>query len=124
MQKIAIVTHYDDAAAEVAERNVFSAAPDFFPIRFRVVEQESVLIDVIDPGSRPDLHCTAGGGQFLQNDFKERRLAESVAADNAEAFPGYEIEIHVLKKRAAAQRHTHVAQFNDAIRELRRCRNN
>src|SRR5205823_9427308 len=68
---------------------------------------------------RADLHCTARGGQFLQNDFEERRLAESIATHNTEAFSGYEIEIHVLKECAAAQLHTHVAQFDDAIRELR-----
>src|SRR6266496_3826703 len=106
--------------ALLAERDVFSAAADFFPNRFLIVEEESVLIDVIDLGPRADLHCTARGGQFLQNDFEERRLAESVATDNTEAFPGCEIEVHVLKECAAAQLHTHVAQFNDAIRELRR----
>ena len=106
--------------ALLAERDVFSAAPDFFPNRFLIVEEEPILIDVIDLGPRADLHCTARGGQFLQNDFEERRLAESVATDNTEAFPGCEIEIHVLKECAAAQLHTHVAQFNDAIRELRR----
>ena len=106
--------------ALLAERDVFSAAPDFFPNRFLIVEEEPILIDVIDLGPRADLHCTARGGQFLQNDFEERRLAESVATDNTEAFPGCEIEIHVLKECAAAQLHTHVAQFDDAIRELRR----
>src|SRR5204863_3479016 len=106
--------------ALLAECDVFSAAPDFFPNRFLIVEEEPILIDVIDLGPRADLNCTARGGQFLQNDFEERRLAESVATDNTEAFPGREIEIHVLKKCAAAQLHIHVAQFNDAIRELRR----
>src|SRR5437762_6482522 len=110
--------------ALLAERDVFSAAADLFPNRFLIVEEESVLIDVIDLGSRADLHCTARDGQFLQNDFEERRFAESVATDNTEAFPGCKIEIHVLKERTAAQLHTHVAQFNDAIRELRRRGNN
>src|SRR5438093_9196504 len=105
--------------ALLAERDVFSATPDFFPNRFVIVEEEPILIDVIDLGPRADLHCTARGGQFLQNDFEERRLAESVATDNTEAFPGCEIEVHVLKECAAAQLHTHVPQFNDAIRELR-----
>src|SRR5947199_6906914 len=68
----------------LAERNVFSATPDFFPNRFRIVEEEPILIDVIDLGPRADLHCTAGGGQFLQNDFEERRLAESVPTNNSE----------------------------------------
>src|SRR5205823_3418855 len=106
--------------ALLSERDVFSAAPDFFPNRFLIVEEEPILIDVIDLGPRADLHCTARSGEFLQNNFEERRLAESVATDNTETFPGCEIEIHVLKKCAAAQLHTHVAQFNDAIRELRR----
>src|SRR5437762_6167767 len=110
--------------ALLAERDVFSAAPDFFPNRFLIVEEEPILIDIIDLGPRTDFHYTARGGQFLQNDFEERRLAESVATDNPEAFPRYEIEIHVLKECAAAQLHTHVAQFNDAIRELRRRGNN
>ena len=99
---------------------MFSAAPDFFPNRFLIVEQEPILIDVIDLGPRADLHRTAGGGQFLQNDFEERGFAEPVAADHAEAFPGRELEIHILKKDAAAQLQAHVAQFDDAIRELRR----
>src|SRR5437016_10956994 len=73
--------------ALLAERDVFSTAPDFFPNRFLIVEEEPILIDVIDLGPRADLHCTAGGGQFLQNDFEERGFAESVAADNTEAFP-------------------------------------
>src|SRR5213076_486174 len=51
----------------LAERNVFSATPDFFPNRFLIVEEESILIDVIDLGSRAVLHCTACGGQLLQN---------------------------------------------------------
>src|SRR5436190_1922310 len=106
--------------ALLTERDVFSTAPDFFPNRFLIVEEEPILIDVIDLGSRADLHCTARGGQFLQNDFEERRLAESVATDNTEALPGCEVEIHVLKECAATQLHTHVAQFNNAIRELRR----
>src|SRR5436189_2590105 len=106
--------------ALLAERDAFSATPDFFPNRFLIVEEEPILIDVIDVGPRADLHRTARGGQFLQNDFEERGLTESVAADNTEAFPGYEIEIHVLKEGAAAQLHAHVAQFNNAIRELRR----
>src|SRR5207244_7157241 len=106
--------------ALLAERDVFSATPDFFPNRFLIVEQEPILIDVIDLGPCPDLHCTARGGQFLQNDFEERRLAKSVATDNTEAFPGCEIEIHVPKECAAAQLHTHVTQFNHAILTLGR----
>src|SRR5438105_14642954 len=105
--------------ALLAERDVFSATPDFFPNRFLIVEKEPILIDVIDLGPRADLHCTALGGQFLQNDFEERRLAQSGATDNTETFPCCEIEIHVLKECAAAQLHTDVAQFNNAIRELR-----
>jgi len=31
-----------------AERDLFSAAPDFFPNRFLIVEEEPILIDVID----------------------------------------------------------------------------
>src|SRR2546430_8637187 len=92
-----------------AERDVFSAAPDFFPNRFLIVEEEPILIDVIDLGPRADLHGAAGDGPFLQNNFEERGLAESVAADNTEAFPGHEIEIHVLKEGAAAQLHAHIA---------------
>src|SRR5204863_9812797 len=103
--------------ALLAERDVFSATPDFFPNRFLIVEEEPILIDVIDLGSRADLHCTARGGQFLQNDSEERRLAESVATDNTEAFTGHEIEVHVLKECAAVQLHAHVAQFDDAICE-------
>src|SRR6266550_7548698 len=95
--------------ALLAERDVFSATPDFFPNRFLIVEEEPILIDVIDLGPRADLHCTARGGQFLQNDFEERGFAEAVAADNTKAFPGDEIEIHVLKERAAAQLHAHIA---------------
>src|SRR5207244_985300 len=106
--------------ALLAECDVFSAAADFFPNRFLIVEQEPILIDVIDLSARANLHCTARGGEFLQNDFEERRLAESVATDNTETFSGYEIEIHMLKECAAAQLHSYVAQFNDAIRELRR----
>src|SRR5205814_3754753 len=86
-----------------AERNVFSAAPDFFPNRFLIVEEEPILIDVIDLGPRADLHFTACDGQFLQNNFEERGLAESIAADDTKAFPGHDIEIHVLKAGAAAQ---------------------
>src|SRR5947208_5647199 len=104
--------------ALLAERDVFSATPDFFPNRFLIVEEEPILIDVIDLGPPADLHGTARGGQFLQNDFEQRRLAESVAADNTEAFTGPEIEVHVLKERAVAQLHAHLAQFNNAIREL------
>src|SRR5205809_2778750 len=55
--------------ALLAERDVFSAAPDFFPNRFLVVEEEPVLIDVIDLGPRANLNFTARRGQFLQNDF-------------------------------------------------------
>src|SRR2546423_7064091 len=95
--------------ALLAERDVFSAAPDFFPNRFLIVEEESILIDVIDLGPRADLHGAAGRGQFLQNDFEERGFAESVAADYTEAFSGHEIEVHVLTLGAAAQLHTHVA---------------
>src|SRR5213076_2287519 len=40
--------------ALLAERDVFSAAPDFFPNRFRVVEEEPILIDIIDLGPRTD----------------------------------------------------------------------
>src|SRR5437762_9551318 len=69
-----------------AERDVFSAAPDFFPNRFLIVEEESILIDVIDLGPRADLHCPARDGQFLQNDFEERSFAESVATHNTEAL--------------------------------------
>src|SRR5204863_9468101 len=94
--------------ALLAKRDVFSATPDFFPNRSLIVEEESVLIDVIDLGPRADLHCTARGGQFLKNDFEERRLPESVATDNTEALPGCEIEIHMLKECAAAQLHAHV----------------
>src|SRR5204863_9830106 len=68
--------------ALLAERDVFSAAPDFFPNRFRIVEEEPILIDVIDLGPRADLHRTARSGQFLQSDFEERSFAESVAADH------------------------------------------
>src|SRR5437868_4929281 len=93
----------------LAEGDVFSAAPDFFPNRFRIVEEEPILIDVIDLGPRADFHFTTGGGQFLQNNFKERGLAEAVAADNTKAFPGHEIEVHVLKEGPAAQLHAHVA---------------
>src|SRR5207248_10011823 len=106
--------------ALLAERDMFSAAPDFFPNCFFIVEEEPILIDVIDLGPRADLHCTARGGQFLQNDFEERGFAEAVAADHTETFTGHEIEIHVSKERAAAQLHAHVAQFDDAICELRR----
>src|SRR5256714_15149909 len=105
--------------ALLAERDAFSTTSDFFPNRFLIVEEQPILVDVIDLGPRADLHCTARGGQFLQNDFEERRLAESVAADNTEAFTGHEIEIHVLEERAAAQLHAHVPQFEAAIRELR-----
>src|SRR5206468_12959836 len=84
--------------ALLAERDVFSAAPDFFPNRFLIVEEEPILIDVIDLGPRADLHGAAGRGQFLQNDFEERRLAESVATDSTEAFPGCELEVQVLKE--------------------------
>src|SRR5207253_660519 len=77
--------------ALLAEGDVLSPAPDFFPNRFRVVEEEPILIDVINLGPSADLHDTAGGGQFLQNDFEERSLAESVAADYPETFPGHEI---------------------------------
>src|SRR2546423_2143486 len=94
--------------ALLAERDVFSAAPDFFPNRFRVVEEEPILIDVIDLRARADRYFTAGRGQFLQNDFEERGFPESVAADNTKAFTGHEIEIHVLKERAAAQLNAHV----------------
>src|SRR5438093_8349426 len=45
--------------ALLAERDVFSAAPDFFPNRFRIVEEEPILIDVIDLSPHADLHCTA-----------------------------------------------------------------
>src|SRR5207244_10975925 len=89
--------------ALLAERDVFSAAPDFFPNRFLIVEEEPILIDVIDLGPRADLHCTARDGQVLQNDFEERRLTESVAADDTKAFPGHEVELHVLKAGAAPQ---------------------
>src|SRR5439155_16556159 len=106
--------------ALLAEGDIFSAAPDFLPNRFRVVEEEPILIDVIDLGPRADLYFTAGGRQFLQNDFEERGFAESVAADNTETFPGHEIEIHMLKERATAQLYAHVGQFDDAIREFRR----
>src|SRR5213075_2845106 len=44
--------------ALLAEGNVFSAAPDFFPNRFLIVEEEPILIDVIDLGPRADLPCT------------------------------------------------------------------
>src|SRR5437016_645397 len=53
--------------ALLAEGDVFAAAPDFFPNRFRIVEQEPILIDVIDLGPRADLYFTAGSRQFLQN---------------------------------------------------------
>src|SRR5204863_6979448 len=92
-----------------AERDVFSAAPDFFPNRFRIIEEEPILIDVIDLGPCTDLHFSAGNGKFLQNNFEERGLAESVAADDTKAFPGHEVEIHVLKQGAAAKAHGHVA---------------
>src|SRR6266480_1440786 len=55
--------------ALLAEGDVFSAASDFFPNRFLIVEEEPILIDVIDLGPRADLHFTAGDGQFLQNNF-------------------------------------------------------
>src|SRR6267154_4190218 len=42
--------------ALVAERDVFSATPDFFPKRFVIVEEEPILIDVIDLGPCADLH--------------------------------------------------------------------
>src|SRR5205085_9605271 len=106
--------------ALLAERDIFSATPDFFPNRFRIVEEEPILIDVIDLGPPADLYFTAGGGQFLQNDFEERGFAESVAADNTETFTGHEIEIHILKEGAAAQLHAYAGQFDNAIRELRR----
>src|SRR6266700_2254995 len=77
--------------ALLAERDVFSAAPDFFPNRFLIVEEEPILIDVIDLGPRADLHFTACDGQFLQHNFEERGLAESVAADDTKAFPGHEV---------------------------------
>src|SRR5437764_7153360 len=96
--------------ALLAERDMFSAASDFFPNRFLIVEEEPILIDVIDLGARTDLHCTARNGQFLQNDFEERRLAESIATDNTEAFPGCDIEIHVVKECAATEVQAHVAQ--------------
>src|SRR5207248_1020998 len=41
--------------ALLAKRDTFSAAPDFFPNRFRIVEKEPILIDVIDLGPRADL---------------------------------------------------------------------
>src|SRR5881275_931323 len=56
--------------ALLAEGDVFSAASDFFPNCFRIVEQEPILIDVVDPSPRADLHFTAGDGKFLQNDFE------------------------------------------------------
>src|SRR4029077_2833148 len=96
--------------ALLAERDVFSAGADFFPNRFLVVEEEPILINVIDLGPRADLHCTARGGQLLQNDFEKRRFAESVATDNTETFSGREIQIHVLKECAATQLHTDIAQ--------------
>src|SRR6266446_7875532 len=43
--------------ALLAERDVLSAAPDFFPKRFIIVEEEPILIDIIDLGPRADLHC-------------------------------------------------------------------
>ena len=49
----------------LAERDVFSATPDFFPNRFLIVEKEPVLIDVIDLGPRADLYDTARDRQFL-----------------------------------------------------------
>src|SRR5205823_188256 len=98
--------------ALLAERDVFSATPDLFPNRFLIVEEKPILIDVIDLGPRANLHCTARGGQFLQNDLEERGFAESVATNNTEALPACEIEIHVLKECAAAPLHTHVAQFD------------
>src|SRR5437868_10069563 len=101
--------------AVLAKGDTFSAAPDFFPNRFRVVEKEPILIDIIDLGPRADLHDTAGGGQFLQDDFEERGFAESVATDNTETFSGHEIEIHILKEGAVAQLHAHIGQFDDAI---------
>src|SRR5205085_12328745 len=73
--------------ALLAEGDVLSAAPDFFPYRFRIVEEEPTLIYVIDLGPRPDLYFTAGGGEFLQNDFEKLRVTESIAAANSETFP-------------------------------------
>src|SRR5437764_5706999 len=83
--------------ALLAEDDMFSAAPDFFPNRFRVVEEQSILIDVIDLGPRADLYFTSGGRQFLQNDFEERIFAESVTSDNTETFPGHETGFHLSK---------------------------
>src|SRR5205807_9586295 len=47
--------------ALLAKRDMFSAAPDFFPHRFLIVEQEPVLIDVIDLGPCTDLHFSTCG---------------------------------------------------------------
>src|SRR5438034_5129407 len=42
-----------------AERDVFSAAPDFFLNRFLIVEEELILIDILDLGLRADLYGAA-----------------------------------------------------------------
>src|SRR3989442_5031425 len=68
--------------ALLAERDVFSATPDFFPNRFLIVQEEPILIDVIDLGPCADLHCTARGGQVLQDDLEERRRAECGSTGN------------------------------------------
>src|SRR5438552_15894426 len=56
--------------ALLAERDVFSATPDFFPNRFLIVEEAPILIDVIDLGPHADRRCSARGGEFLRVVFE------------------------------------------------------
>src|SRR5688500_7302789 len=95
-----ISTHADRFLAHFEE---VAAIAHLLEHRFFVIEQESILIDIIDLGARAKLNLPASGRELAEHQAKEGGFAGTVATDDAETFAGAEVERKIFEESAPGE---------------------
>ena len=101
---------------------MLAAFADFLPHGLVFIEHQPVLIDVIDLRARADFHFAARRRHFAEDAFQQRTFSQPIPPDHAEPRAGGQVEIHFVEERAAAEVEADFAQFDHAVRGLRRGR--
>src|SRR5262249_54197583 len=107
----------------VAENDIFGAVAKFVENGTVVAELQPPLVDVVELRQLPDLDGALCRRQLTEDNFEQRCLAESVAGGDTDAITSFEFEVEVRKKSLTTEFNPDVGQFDDAIAELRRRRN-
>src|SRR5688500_5164434 len=97
----------------LAENHELTAVADLLQHGPILVQLQPALVDVVKLGQHSNLHGPLRRLDLPKNQFQQRRLAQSVPPENADALPRGEVQIEVRKEPAPAEFHSYIGQIND-----------